>query len=733
MHGISSIAILYIPFIIILICLTISSFRLQFVDIQKRATRVIFYVTLINVFYFTTLCIQNYNAIRVLYTLIFICFAIADVEVFLYSIKLTEATSWERKITYFIAKIVVIFLVLMEIPNFFALWSFSLLRFKYDGQHYYTFGARRGHFVLISFAIICMILTAFLCIKKTISVSRVYKRRYILFLMAYFVSMSAVVYFDHFVRLKALNLTYTFLAATAIEMYWDCYKSSHQYRSFIDHFLVDRLEVGLVMFNYSDTLESFNKCSSEWFNIHEHMHGKLTRKEFIERNHIPVTDMLENQEFRFEYEDKFIDGRMEVLSEGEKTAGVFFAFYNVTKEEEARANIEKYSKNRNDFVQNMTHELRTPLNAVIGFSNQLIESMPSGEYKEQVEFIDKGGRLILRYIDEMTDMMSLSDGFYNVNEKEFNISEELSRMSLKSAFAERSNKIAFEMNIDPMIPSLLYGDANSINVVLDNIIDNAYKYTERGRVSVDTKWTQDKISSGELTIVVNDTGCGMSEEVLENIYLAFSVGQEIHNKHENGIGIGLYITKKILDLIGGTIQVQSHQNIGTEVTVKVPLKVVDQTPLSTSERIANLKNINLYLNEVRALVVEDNQINARSIKRQLEHFNADVTLAYSGEEALEILASDSNFDIIFMDYVMPGMNGIEVTKRIRTSGVSVRKLPIVAVTADVSPKRKEEFHHAKMNDVLFKPFELVELLDVLARWLPPKKVVLTQKDEEKRA
>ena len=730
MHGIANISILYIPFLIALGFLTFSSYKLQFIEIQKKATRVIFEITLVNACYYAILCLSNDTIIRILYTSIFILLSLVMIEVFWYVVKLTETKNWETKVGYFISKITLIMVIAMEFPNFFKLWSFSLLRYKYDGQHFYTFGARSPHILLLIVVCVCLILTVYLCVKKIIQVSSVYRRRYIVFLVAYLIVMLAELYFDNFVRFKSLNLTYAFYAIIALEIYWDCYRSAHQYRSFIDHFLVDKLEVGLVMFNYADTLESYNKRSSGWFGLEEQMHGKLTRQIFIEENQIPVTDELVNQEFQFKIKDDYIDGRMEVLNEGEKTTGVFFVFYDNTKEEEARISLEKYSQNRNDFVQNMTHELRTPLNAVIGFSEQLLEKMPNGEYKEQVGFIDKSGRLILRYIDEMTDMMSLSDGIYTINKSEFKVFEEINRVLSRSAYVEHNDKIAFETNVDPMTPSVMYGDANSINIVLDNIIDNAFKYTERGRVSVETKWYQDSVRSGEFEVVVNDTGCGMSEEVLENIYLAFSVGKDIQHKHENGIGIGLYITKKILDLLGGTILVESHLNIGTKVTVRIPMEVIDPTPISTSERKDNLKNISLSLNEVRALVVEDDLINARSIKRQLEHFGAEVKVCNSGEESLKTLATDSRFDMIFMDYIMPGLDGIETTKRIRSSGVSVRKIPIIAVTADVSQKRKEEFHRAKMNDVLFKPFELVELMDILARWLPPKKVILSKREED---
>lgn len=733
MHGIADIAVLYVPFLVLLGVLTFSSFRLQFIEIQRKASRVILTITLLNLCYFTILCLENYHIIRVLYTIIFILTTYVMIEIFWYAVKLTESEKWDTKIIHFVSNILMIMVTFMELPNLFTLWSFSLLRFKYDGQHFYTFGPRPPQSMVFWVVTVAFVLTVVLVAKKIIQVASVYRRRYIFFLVPYLVSMAAEIYFDNFVRMKAINLTHVFLSLIAIEIYWDCYKSAHQYRSFIDHFLVDRLEFGLVMFNYSDTLESYNKCAADWFKLNEPMHGKLTREEFVEKNGIPVSEELVDQQFRFKLQEEYIEGRMEVLSEGERATGVFFVFYDVTKEETARENLEKYSKNRNDFIQNMTHELRTPLNAVIGFSDQLLDKMPKGEYREQVSFIDKSGRLILRYIDEMTDMMSLSDGLYTIEKRKINVAEEASKVSADSTFIESGDKVTFESHLDPMTPCVVYGDANSIDIVLGNIIDNAFKYTERGRVSIESRWHQDAVMSGELEVIVSDTGCGMSEEVLENIYLAFSVGADVQHKHENGIGIGLYITKKILDLLGGTILVESHQNIGTKVTVKIPLEVIDPTPLSTSERKDNLKNFDLLLNDTKIMVVEDDLINARSIRRQLEHFNAEVTVCHSGEKALEVLASGKTFDMILMDYIMPGLDGIETTKRIRSSGVAVRKIPIVAVTADVSQKRKEEFHKAKMNDVLFKPFELVELMDILARWISPKKVILTKREDKKRA
>lgn len=728
MHGVGSIAILYVPFIIVLVVLTILSFKQQFIDIQKNVTRVLLDVTLINVCYFALLCAKDYVIVRVLYTFIFILTAWGVIELFWYIVTLAEFEKLDTKIARFILRLAFILCFFMEIPNVFGLWTISLLRFKYKGSHYYTFGIRPGHYVFMVVVFSICIFTIAVCITKIIKVASIYRRKFITFLAFYIVAVFAELYFDFVVRMEAINLTYVFFGVIAFEIYWDSYRGSHQYRSFIDHFLVDKLEVGLVMFNYTDTLESYNRRSMEWFNIEESMHGKLTREQFIKDNNIPVSEDFADQEFRFRYKKEYIEGKMEVLKEGEKTTGVFFAFYNISKEEFARIELEKYAKNRNDFIQNMTHELRTPLNAVIGFSEQLMDRMPKGEYRDQVVSIDKSGKLILRYIDEMTDMMSLSDGLYVIEKRKFNVLDEIKVSMERVSYLINDKTISFEKNVDPMTPTTLYGDANSIHVVLDNIIDNAFKYTERGKVSVETKWHQDEVTKGELEVIISDTGRGMSEEVLENIYLAFSVGQDVQHKHENGIGIGLYITKRLLDLMGGTILVESHLNIGTKVTVRIPIDVIDSTPISTTEKRANLKNVEMKLQDVKVLVVEDNAINARSIKRQLEHFDAEVTVCDSGESALEVLAKNNEFDMVFMDYIMPGLNGIETTKRIRTSGVSVSRIPIIAVTADVSEKRRESFHHAKMNDVLFKPFELVELMDILARWLPPKKVILLSKD-----
>lgn len=728
MKPISSIAILYVPFILVLVYLSVSSFKMMFTAIQKRATLVMSTVTAINIFYFITLLLTNATVVRVIYVIIFTLVIVAISALFWYTVRLVEWERIESKFAFFLTSVIGLIATLLIFPNFFTYWSFSILRFKLNGTHYFTYGVRPPFHLYLLLQYMAVFACIMFLLAKSSSVTRLYRRRYYLFLGTIFLSVFGQFYFGFFSRFKTINLTYIFFGIAVIEMYWDCYRSSHQYQSFIDHFLVDRLEVGLVMFNYSDTLESFNKVAGDRFDLDDSMKGKLTRTQFIDKNKFPISQAVKDQTFKFWHDEDYIDGRMEVLTEDEKIVGVFFAFYNVTKEENARLDLEKYSKNRNDFVTTMTHELRTPLNAVIGFSNQLMDKMPKNDYRDQVGLIDKSGKLILRYVDEMTEMMSLLDGVYNLEPKPFKLTEEIDKAIKKLVYASEVDKnIAFELKVDPVTPTVLLGDSTAITTVFNNVVDNAYKYTERGRITAETKWISDGGQKGELEFTVQDTGCGMSEEVLENIYIAFSVGTEVQHKHENGIGIGLFITKKLLDLMGGTIQVESHLNIGTTVKISVPVQVIDNTPISTTEKSEGLEDVELTLDGARILVVEDNRLNARSLKRQLEFFKAEVEVCMSGEDALEKLSYDNKFDLILMDFRMPGINGIETTKRIRSSGVSIRKIPIVAVTADVSEKRKEEFHRAKMNDVMFKPFELKELMVILTRWLPPKKVIISKK------
>jgi signal transduction histidine kinase/CheY-like chemotaxis protein/HPt (histidine-containing phosphotransfer) domain-containing protein len=354
------------------------------------------------------------------------------------------------------------------------------------------------------------------------------------------------------------------------------------------------------------------------------------------------------------------------------------------------------------FLANMSHEIRTPLNAIMGFSN-LLETTPlSKEQQEFVRYIHTAGKNLLTIVNDILDVAKIEAGMVTLETTPFSIRPLVDSIRTMLMPAASDKNLQLTVDVDPTLPPVLLGDPTRLTQILLNLLSNAIKFTQQGGVTVRVTKRDQTPGTVRVVIMVEDTGIGMSDEVLPHIFTRFRQANESTTRHYGGSGLGLSIVKSLTELQGGWVGVTSTPNQGSCFTVEITYRIdtkaasqpVDTTPMQWGADGHTL----------RILVVEDNLINQKLAKGVLSRLGYTVLVAENGQEALDLLSqADAAIDIILMDIQMPVMDGYMATYHIRHT--MNLKTPIIAMTAHALASEREQCLQAGMNDFISKPFQ----------------------------
>lgn len=395
------------------------------------------------------------------------------------------------------------------------------------------------------------------------------------------------------------------------------------------------------------------------------------------------------------------------------------------KNEIAREALEAKS----NFLANMSHEIRTPMNAIYGMAEILEERKFDREEKEYIATIKRSSENLLSIINEILDFSKVDSGAMVVAEDPYDFNNLLQDVIVIIQFRLREKNVELVVDIDPEIPSVLISDEARIRQILINLLNNAVKFTNRGTITLKAHWHRFDEHCGNLVFYVKDTGIGISEENIKKLFTAFGQLDTRKNRNVEGTGLGLAICKQLTDLMNGSIQVWSKLKEGSTFSVSLPQKVYDDTPCNfvmvTDKYVQNKVDFHISFTAPKAnvLIVDDNKVNRQVAKEIMKLFGFDAYLAESGQEALDKIEKHLiTYDVVFMDHMMPFMDGVEATKRIRElPSEYAKKIPIIALTANAIKGVEEQFRQAGMNDYISKPIIVQELNDLLCKWLPPNK------------
>ena len=385
--------------------------------------------------------------------------------------------------------------------------------------------------------------------------------------------------------------------------------------------------------------------------------------------------------------------------------------------EEAMIAAESASKAKSTFLSNMSHDIRTPMNAIIGFTNIGLKQNPTPELKNCLEKISNSSEHLLTLINDVLDISRIESGKIKYTPLPIDIREVTDTvLNIMHGFLSNRN-INFRTRRTRIETPYVIADAVRIREVLVNILGNAVKFTDDGGSIIFEMnyhpWEDDKhivVCYG-----ISDTGVGMSEEFVEHIFDEFSQEENSARTQYKGTGLGMAITKRYVDLMGGTISVESKKNEGSTFTIEIPFELTDESEV----RKQGIPASKADLTGVKILMAEDNELNAEIAMVQLEEAGIQVTRASDGKEVVKIFAENppGTFDIILMDVMMPEMNGYEATKAIRSMNNrhDDSNIPIIAMTANAFAEDVQASLDAGMNGHIAKPINIDELIKAIAR------------------
>lgn len=504
----------------------------------------------------------------------------------------------------------------------------------------------------------------------------------------------------------------------------------YDFSSLASGILLDNMNDGVIAIDKHKRIISYNPAAAAIFkDLNVHAVGKHIE----ELEGFPQDILDDDSQEEFSLNDCFYQGHVQQIPDkyGEKK-GYVILILDVTetrnyieeikrvREQAEQANIAKSA-----FLANMSHEIRTPMNAIVGLSDIIMEESRGRKVYGYACDIKASSRNLLALINDILDLSKVEAGKMNLVLTEYHLKTLVNEVLNMMDIVASQHGLMLMSEFDMSIPCVYLGDEGRIKQILINLLNNALKFTQKGHVKISVSGMPGETPDTERLIFgIEDTGCGIKKEDLERIFENFRQLDSTRSRSVEGTGLGLSITKHLAELMDGSVKVESVYGEGSTFTVDIVQKVVDSRPLSEvpEREVKKAQPLEPFTaKNCKVLVVDDNMINRKVARSLLQTYDLEITEAESGMEAIQFVKS-TQYDIIFMDHMMPGMDGIEAVRHIRSECGENGTLPtIIALTANAMEGVRETFLTNGFQDFLTKPIDRRTLHMVLLKWIPEEK------------
>ncbi len=378
---------------------------------------------------------------------------------------------------------------------------------------------------------------------------------------------------------------------------------------------------------------------------------------------------------------------------------------------------EETSKLKSEFLANMSHEIRTPINGIVGMSYLVLQTNLTTKQRNYIEKIENSAKSLLSIINDILDLSKIESGKLIIDKVEFNLDKLIENTLDLIKFQARKKRIKIKIEYDKNTPKKLYGDSLRVSQILNNLFSNAVKFTQTGgKITLSVS----RIAKNRFKFIVKDTGIGLTKKEQEKIFKAFSQADGSTTRDYGGTGLGLTISKQLVELMNGKIWVESEYGVGSSFIFEIELKEVKEkkesikyiVPISRDKKLRC--NINM-LRGCKILLVDDNEINQEIVMGLLENSKIELDIVSNGKEAIDRFKPNI-YTLILMDIQMPIMDGYEATKIIRQKD---KNIPIIAITANAMKDDIAKSLNSGMNSHINKPINVEELYETILKYTPP--------------